>query len=129
MLLTAVLVVAAEETVEVMVAAEETVVVMVEVEMLVVSAHVQTQTSITADRFSPTLMEMPVLNTLQQTQMIGVEATTRATSSQTQCAALVVVAMAVMVDLIKATKMVKKLEMKETMNRVKKDSAKTQAMA
>ena len=97
--------------------------------MLVVSAHVQTQTSITADRFSPTLMEMPVLNTLQQTQMIGVEATTRVTSSQTQCAALVVVAMAVMVDLIKATKMVKKLEMKETMNRVKKDSAKTQTMA
>ena len=74
-------------------------------------------------------MEMPVMNTLNQTQKAGVETMMKVTSTQMQCAALVVVAIVVMVDLIKATRVVNKLEMKETMTRVKKDSAKTQAMA
>ena len=128
-LLTAVPVEAAEETVEVMVAAEEMAVVMVEVEKPVVSAHVQTQMLVAMDRFSQMLMEMPVLNILEITQTLGVETTTLRTSTQTQCAALVVVAIVVIVDLIKATKMVKEAEMKETINRMEKDSAKTQTTA
>ena len=40
-------------------------------------------------------------------------------SAQTQCAALVVEAIVVMVDLAKAAQMVKEVVMKVTMNRVK----------
>ena len=70
-------------------------------------------------------MEMPVMNTLKQTQKLGVEITMKVTSTQTRCAALVVVAIVVKVDLMKATKVVKEVEMKVTMNRVMMDSAKT----
>ena len=69
-------------TVVLAVTAEEMVVVMVEVEMLVVSAHVQTQT-LTTDRFLPTLMEMPAMNTPKITQILGVATTTKVTLTQT----------------------------------------------
>jgi len=129
-LLIAVLMEAAEETVVVvMEAPEETVVVTVEVEMLVVSEHVQTQISAAMVRFSPTSMEMPVMNTPQTSQILGVETMTQLTSAQTQCAAHVVVAIVVMVDLIKATKTMKEVAIKVMTNRIKTDSALTRATA
>ena len=72
---------------------------------------------------------MPVMNTLKQTQKAGVETTMKVTSTQTRCAALVVVAIMVMMDLMKATKVVKEVVMMVKMNRVKKGSAKTQTTA
>ena len=123
LLLTAVLMEAAEETVVVMEAPEETVVVTVEVEMLEAPEHVQTQISAAMVRFSPTSMEMPVMNTPQTSQILGVETMTQVTSAQTQCAAHVVVAIVVMADLMKPTKMMKEVVIKVTTNRVKKDSA------